>query len=263
MDIRLDGRCAIVTGGAQGIGKGIATALAESGAYVIIADIAREAAVNTVEEIRAAEGRADALSLDITDVKQVDEVMNEAVKMGGKLDICVHAAGIHVAESFLNISQENIERLTRINAIGTSNVMRASLKRMIPNNYGKLVVLTSIAARTGCTDAHYGMTKAAQMHMAWCAAMEVAPYNINVNSIAPGFVYTGMWDTIIDTRCGAEKKNIPEERERCWKQAVEETMFKRPQTSQDIANMAVFLCSEQAKEITGQCFNVCGGSRMN
>lgn len=263
MEIRLDGKCAVVTGGAQGIGKGIATALAQSGAYVIIADIASEAAANTAAEIRAAGGKADALSLDITDVKQVDEVMDEVVRMGGKLDICVHTVGVHVAESFLNIAQEKIEWITKINALGTSNVMRAVLKRMIPNNYGKLVVLTSIAARTGCTDAHYGMTKAAQMHMAWCAAMEVAKYNINVNSIAPGFVYTGMWDTIIDTRVGAEKKDIPEERERCWKEAVEETMFKRPQTPQDIANMAVFLCSDMAKEITGQCYNVCGGSRMN
>ncbi len=263
MEIRLDGKCAVVTGGAQGIGKGIAAALAESGAYVIIADIAEEAAVKTVEEICAAGGKADSLFLDITNVAQVDEVMDQAVHMGGVLDICVHTVGVHVAESFLNISQENIERLTKINAVGTSNVMRASLKRMIPNNYGKLVVLTSIAARAGCTDAHYGMTKAAQMHMAWSAAMEVAKYNINVNSIAPGFVYTGMWDTIIDTRVGAEKKNIPEERERCWREALEETMFKRPQTPQDIANMAVFLCSDMAKEITGQCINVCGGSRMN
>ncbi len=263
MNIRLDGRCAAVTGGAQGIGKGIAIALAESGAYVVVADIAREAAGNTVEEIRTAGGRADLLLLDVADAQQVDKAMDEVVRLGGKIDICVHTVGIHVAKSLITISQEAIERLTRVNILGTSNVMRASLKRMIPNNYGKLVVLTSIAARCGCADAHYGMTKAAQMHMAMSAALEVACYNINVNSIAPGFVHTGMWDTIIDTRVGGEKKNIASERERCWREALEETMFKRPQTPRDIANMAVLLCSDQAKEITGQCINVCGGSRMN
>lgn len=263
MDIRVDGRCAVVTGGAHGIGKGIAKALAASGGYVVIADIAREAAIETAEEICAAGGKADSLFLDVTDCRQVDEVMDEVVRMGGKLDICVHAVGIHVARSFLNTAQDDVERLTRINILGTSNVMRAALKLMIPNLYGKMVVLTSIAARMGCADAHYGMTKSAQMHMAWSAAMEVAPYNINVNSIAPGFVYTGMWDTIIDTRVGDERKNIAQAREQCWIDAIQETMFKRPQKPEDIANMAVFLCSDKASEITGQCINVCGGSRMN
>ena len=263
MNVRLDGKCAVVTGGAQGIGKGIALALAESGAYVVVADIAREAAIQTTEEIRAEGGRADCLDLDVTDVDQVDQVMDQVVQLGGELDICVHTVGIHVANSLLNIAQDQVERLMRINTLGTSNVMRASLKRMIPNNYGKLVVLTSIAARTGCADAHYGMTKASQMHMAWCAAMEVAKYNINVNAIAPGFVHTGMWDTIIDTRVGEDKKNDPIERERCWAEAVNETLFKRPQKPRDIANMAVFLVSDLASEITGQCINVCGGSRMN
>jgi meso-butanediol dehydrogenase/(S,S)-butanediol dehydrogenase/diacetyl reductase len=263
MDVRVDGRCAIVTGGAQGIGKGIALALAQSGAYVIIADIAQDEAVKTVEEIRAAGGKADSLYLDVTKCDQVEEVMDEVVRMGGKLDICVHSVGVHVALSFLNIAQKDVERLTHINILGTSNVMRAALKRMIPNHYGKLVVLTSIAARMGCADAHYGMTKAAQMHMAWSAAKEVAPYNINVNSIAPGFVYTSMWDTIIDTRVGDENKNRAEVREKCWNEAIQETMFKRPQKPEDIAYMAVFLCSDMAREITGQCINVCGGSRMN
>ncbi len=263
MNIRLEGRSAVVTGGAKGIGKGVAMALAEAGAYVIIADVADEAATETVTRIQQSGGKADCFHLDVTKVGEVDRVMDEVVRLGGKLDICVHTVGIHVAKSFLSVGQAEIEKLTTINILGTSNVMRASLSRMIPNKYGKLVVLTSIAARRGCTDAHYGMTKSAQMHMAWCAAMEVAPYNINVNSIAPGFVYTEMWDTIIDTRLGEEKKDIPEERERCWQEAIQESMFKRPQLPEDIANMAVFLCSEQAKEITGQCINVCGGSRMN
>ncbi len=263
MDIRLDGRCAVVTGGAQGIGKGIATAMAESGAYVIVADIAEEEAGNTVKEIRAAGGRADSLLLDVTDEQQVDKTMDEVVKLGGKLDICVHTVGIHVAKTLLTISQEDIKRLTRVNILGTSNVMRASLNRMIPNKYGKLVVLASIAARSGCADAHYGMTKAAQMHMAMSAAIEVACHNINVNSIAPGFVHTGMWDTIIDTRVGSDKKDIATERERCWTEALQETLYKRPQSARDIANMAIFLSSDQAKEITGQCINVCGGSRLN
>lgn len=263
MNVRVDGKCAVVTGGAQGIGKAIATGLAQSGAYVIIADIAREAGEKTVAEIREAGGRADNLYLDVTNCDQVNEVMDEAVHMGGKLDICVHTVGIHVAHSFLHTAQSDVERLTRINILGTSNVMRAALNRMIPNRYGKMVVITSIAARRGCTDAHYGMTKSAQMHMAWSAAMEAAPYNINVNSIAPGFVYTGMWDTIIDTRVGEAQKDDPQSRERCWNEAIQETMFKRPQKPEDIANMAVFLCSENASEITGQCINVCGGSRMN
>lgn len=262
MDVRLDGRCAVVTGGASGIGRGIANCLAASGAYVVIADIAKEAAEATAMEIRAADGEADFLSLDVTDADKVAQAMDEVEKMGGKIDICVHTVGVHEARSFLDIEQKDIERLTKINVLGASNVMRSSLKKMIPNRYGKLIVLTSIAARQGCTDAHYGMTKAAQMHMCWCAAMEVAKYNINVNSIAPGFVHTPMFDKILDTRLG-DKKDDPVERERCWQEAISETMFKRPQTAEDIGNMAVFLCSEQAKEITGQCFNVCGGSRMN
>lgn len=262
MEVRLDGRCAVVTGGAMGIGRGIAKCLADSGAYVIIADIAKEAAQTTAGEIVAAGGKADSLFLDVTDVNQVQQVMDEVEKLGGKLDICVHTVGVHEARSFLEIDQKDIERLTRINILGASNVMRASLKKMIPHRYGKLVVLSSIAARMGCTDAHYGMTKSAQMHMCWCAAMEVAKYNINVNSIAPGFVMTPMFERILDTRLG-DKKDDPAERQRCWEEAVSETMFKRPQTPEDIGNMAVFLCSDLAKEITGQCYNVCGGSRMN
>lgn len=262
MDVRLDGKCAVVTGGANGIGRGIANCLAASGAYVIIADIAKDDAERTAQEIRAAGGKADSLFLDVTDVDQVAQVMDKVEEMGGKLDICVHTVGVHEAKSFLEIDQKDVERLTKINVVGASNVMRASLKKMIPHRYGKLVVLTSIAARRGCTDAHYGMTKSAQMHMAWCAAMEVAKYNINVNSIAPGQVYTPMFERILDTRLG-DKKDDPVERERAWQEAFSETMFKRPQTAEDIGNMAVFLCSDMAKEITGQCYNVCGGSRMN
>ncbi len=257
MDIRFDGKTALITGAGRGIGRGIALGFARSGADIVIADVNEENAQRTCKEIEALGRKAKYVVTDVRDVDQVQRMVDAC----DRLDIFIHAAGVLVTKYMLEATQEEIKRLFDINILGSSNVIRAVLPRMQAQRSGKIVLIASIAGREGGDlEAHYRMSKSAVISLTMSTADAGAAYNINCNAICPGHVRTEMWDQALDDWAAKPGRRSQEE---IWDWMVETMIpLKRPQTPDDMANAAMFLCSDEAWNITGQTLSVCGGYYM-
>jgi len=259
MEIRFDGKTVLVTGAGAGIGAGVAKAFAANGAYVVICDNREDKIKAVAEEINAAGGKARWMTCDITDVEQVEAFMN----CEERVDIVVQVAGIYLAKTLLGADQERIQRMVDVNVMGTSNVIRAALNKMKDNGEGKIVVYASQAARNpGDFTAHYRMTKAATASITMSAAEAAAPYNINVNGIAPGFVETDMFHTQMVSEVYGLEPYSKEASAKYAERFAPLVRLKRLQTVEDMANATMFLCSDLAKNITGQLLNVDGGCTL-
>lgn len=258
VNIDLSGKTAIVTGAARGIGKETALTLARAGADVIVADINRENSNETVKEIQGLGVKSKFVYCDVSDLESMQRTVNEPER----LDIFVNIAGIMLTEGLMDAPEEKIVRLFEVNVLGCSNAYRAALERMIPQKSGKIVTMSSSAGRAGGpVHAHYRMSKAAIISLNQSAAHTAAPYGINVNTICPGIIRTEMWEDILDA---FEKDTGNKDREAQWKMYVSSSIpMGRAQTCEDIANGVLFLCSDLAKNITGQALNICGGMCMN
>jgi len=260
IEINLVGKTAAVSGAGRGLGRAIAVTLAKAGANVWIGSRKEEQSKETVKIIQDMGFKAGYSVVDVAKFDDMQRFLDDAEKFGnGKLDIMVNNAGVISTDSFLDTTAEEFKRLIDINVVGVSNALQAALKKMIPNKSGKIVVIPSIAGEKGMAMlSHYAATKAAAINLTQSAALIAAPYHINVNQVAPGIIRTNMWEEILDglTPEGADrnanfdmfiKNMIP---------------FNVPQTEQDIADGVLFLCSDLAKEITGQTLNVDGGCIM-
>lgn len=257
MEIRFDHKVAVLTGASRGLGKAIAMLLAENGADVVIGDVLDEAGAATCEEIREKTGRnAVYVHVDVRDPEQVQQLFDAAPTV----DLVMHGAGVTVPENLIDASDAAIKRLFDINILGSSNVMRAALKKMLPRESGKIVLLSSVAGRyIDKTVTHYRMSKAAMLSLTMSAASFAAAHNINVNAVCPGIVRTDMWEQLLDEKT----KSMNLSREDAWKAMVGNLVpMGRPQTQEDIAATVAFLLSSYADNITGQALNVDGGQCM-
>jgi NAD(P)-dependent dehydrogenase (short-subunit alcohol dehydrogenase family) len=176
------------------------------------------------------------------------------------VDIAVHCVAIMMPEAWLDAPQDKVQRLVNVNVMGTSNVIQETLRKMIPCEQGKFLILASIGGKIAeRTIPHYRMSKAAVLSMTMTAAKEAAEHNINVNAICPGIIRTDMWEKqLLPDR--AERMGL--EKEDAWDRITGGIPLKRPQTPEDVANAAAFLCSDFAANITGQALNVDGGMCM-
>jgi len=243
---RINERVAVVTGGAQGIGEGICFRLAEEGAKVAIFDLKLAEAKKTAKEIEKAGGAALALKVDVSKSSEVDSAVKQALSKFGKIDILVNNAGISLVSKVANMTDEIWDRTFAVNMKGIFLCCRAVIPHMKERKYGKIINLASILAlRGGPYYAHYGATKAGVVAFTQGLAMELGPHNINVNAIGPG---------IIDTPMAAGDVEL-EYRQRL----IKGIPMRRIGTPRDIANAALFLASDEAAYITGQCLYVCGG----
>ena len=243
---RINERVAIVTGGAQGIGEGICFRLAEEGAKIAIFDLKLVEAKKTAKEIEKAGGAALALKVDVSKSSEVDSAVKQALSKFGKIDILVNNAGISLVSKVANMTDEIWDRTFAVNMKGIFLCCRAVIPHMKERKYGKIINLASILAlRGGPYYAHYGATKAGVVAFTRGLAMELGPHNINVNAIGPG---------IIDTPMAAGDVEL-EYRQRL----IKGIPLRRIGTPRDIANAALFLASDEAAYITGQCLYVCGG----
>lgn len=243
---RIDGKVAIVTGGAQGIGQGICLRLAEEGAKVAIFDVNLDRAKETAQEIEKSGGMASAIKVDITKSGEVEAAVKQAISKFGKVDILVNNAGISLVSKVADMTEEMWDRVQTVNLKGVFLCSRAVVPHMKERKYGKIVNIASVLALRGSSYyAHYGASKAGVVGLTQGMAVELGRHNINVNAVGPGVIDTPMADHDV----------APEVRQRLQKRIP----LRRIGVPEDIANAVLFLTSDEASYITGQCLYVCGG----
>jgi len=240
----LNGKTALITGGAQGIGAAIAAQLAQNGADIIIADLPTQTVAfeKVKENIENMGQSCRFVTMDVTDKTSVEGAIKEA----GQIDILVNNAGILKAQPLEALSEESWNTHFDINARGVLFVTNAVLPQMRMRKTGRIINIASLAARQGIpTEGHYAATKAAVVTLTRVYAQETGGDGITVNAICPGIILTEM----------AENKLVGADREH-WTQA---TSLKRLGQPADVGGAAVFFASDLAEYITGQALNVCGG----
>jgi 2-hydroxycyclohexanecarboxyl-CoA dehydrogenase len=248
---RLNDKVAIVTGAAQGIGFAIAERLASEGAKVALADIQFEAAEKSASTIRAKGGSAIAVRLDVTSYVEATAAADRVESELGPIAVLVNNAGWDVVKPFLETEPELWNKIIAINYLGPLNCCRAIAPRMQSRAYGKIVSISSDAARVGSTgEAVYAGCKAAIIGFSKTLARELARHKINVNVVCPGPTETAL---LKDAMAGREKvlesmaRGIP---------------FRRLGQPQDLAGAVAFFASPDSDFITGQVLSVSGGLTM-
>lgn len=263
----LQDKVAIVTGGATGIGRAIGIKMAEQGANVLVSDINSEAAAKTVAEMHALGVKAEVDSTNVVEESATQKMAQHALDAFGKIDILVNNAGVAGAKGWWERSESTEEdwRFTyQVNVRGTANAANAVTPFMQKAKYGKILNLASIAGREGRPSLpHYSASKGAVVNYTQALARELGSYSINVNAICPGLLWTPMWEQV----GGRYGQNDPKylglpPREIFDKMIAAQIPTGKEQTPEDIGDAAVFLCSDDAKNITGQALNVDGGFFM-
>jgi 3-oxoacyl-[acyl-carrier protein] reductase len=242
--MRFEGKNALVTGGARGIGAATAERLASEGARVVVADFDEAAAQETASRIG---GGAVAVRCDVT---QRDEV-EAAVDVAGTVDILVTCAGIIRDNLLFKMSDDDWDAVIDTHLKGTFYAVRAAQKDMTERKSGKIVTVSSTSALGNRGQTNYSAAKAGMQGMTKTWAIELGPFGVNVNCVAPGFVATAM------TQQTAERVGV--DFEDFQKYAAEQTALKRIGQPADIAGVIAFLCSDDAAYVTGQVIYVRGG----
>jgi glucose 1-dehydrogenase len=246
--MRLQGKVAIVTGAGSGNGRGIALRFAEEGARVIVADVAEAGAAETVAQIAAVGGTAAAVRADVSDKAQAQIMAEEAVRRFGALDILVNNAGIEFLTPFLDISESEWDRILDVNLKGAFLCGQAAARRMVTaGRGGKILNIASINSQIALAkQAHYVSSKGGLLMLTKAMAIELAPHRINVNAIGPG---------VIDTALTKGSLADPERRA----MLLSHVPWGRVGQPRDIANAALFLCTDEADYVTGTILYVDGG----
>jgi len=264
IEISLDGRAAVVTGGGSGIGRGIALGLAKAGARVAVADINLDAADATVSKIAEAGGPpALAVRTDVTDAGSVDGMVAAVVERFGGVDILVNNAGIAPSHPLVDFPEEDWDRTVAVNLKGYFLCGRAVARRMIAQGRGgNIVNISSKSGVRGSADnSAYNATKFGVIGLAQGWAQELARHGIRVNSVLPGNVLrgSGIWNEEYIRARAAQHGIRPEEVEEYYNRRVP---LGRQCEVEDIANLVVFLVSDLASYITGGSHLVDGGQEM-
>ena len=248
--MNLVNKVAIVTGAGRGIGKAIAIVLAREGADVIVNDIDIKKAEEVVNEIESLGRQALAIQVDVSDSKEVNRMVQLVLKKFKRLDILVNNAGIIRRGLIEDLAEDDWDRVMDVNLKGAFNCAKAVVGTMKKQRYGKIVNISSIAGKIGdlASAPCYGASKAGMTCLAKSLARELAPYNINVNVVAPHAIKTDM------------SKEWSEEKR---KNIIANIPLGRMGEPEDIAEAVVFLVSDKAKFITGEVLDVNGGYLMD
>lgn len=246
--MRLENKVALVTGSAQGIGREIALTLARAGADVVISDVNLEKSQVTSAEIETLGRKSMAIALDVTKSADVEDAVNKILDKMGKVDILVNNAGITKDGLLLRMSEADWDAVLNVNLKGTFNCTKAVSKVMIKQRCGKIVNVASIIGIIGnAGQANYAASKAGVIALTRTTAKELASRNINVNAVAPGFIQTAMTDKLSDEVKQKMMAAIP---------------LNKLGTPADVANLCLFLVSDESSYITGQVIVVDGGMVM-
>ncbi|MBN1322186.1 MAG: SDR family oxidoreductase [Thermoleophilia bacterium] len=253
----LEDRVAIVTGGAKGLGRGIAERFAKEGAGVTLADIAVPEAEETQRAIEATGGRALAVKCDVTSADQVREMVAATIAAFGKVDILVNNAGsllgVPGATNLATVTEEAWDRVVDLNLKGAFLCSREVVPHMQAKGYGKIINMSSMGAiHPPMPTPHYNSAKAGLLGLTYDMATEFARHNIHVNAILPGPIRTTFYDK-------ATGSMTPEETEAFFAMLGGMVPLQRVGTPEDIAGAALFLASDLSSYVTGVALPVAGG----
>ncbi len=260
--MRLKDRIAIVTGGAQGLGEALCYRLVEEGCFVTIADIKYEKAEEIAEKITKEYGRtAMAIKCDVTNEENVKNIVEKTVERYGKLDIMIANAGILLAYDIIEFPLEDWKRVIDVNLTGYFLCAREAARIMVKQRSGVIIQINSKSGKKGSfRNCAYSASKFGGIGLTQSIALDLAPYNVRVVAVCPGdLLDSPLWrDSLYDQyakKWGISKEEV---RERYLKQIP----LGRACTYDDVANVVVFLASDEASYITGDAVNVTGGVEM-
>ena len=247
-ELALEGKAALITGGARGIGKEIAMVFAQHGANIAICDVNMEEAEKTAKEIQDLGRESLAFKADVTDSTQVQDMADKILDKLNKIDILINNAGITRDNLLLRMSEEEWDRVIAVNLKGTFVCTKIVSKVMIKQRSGRIVNLASIIGIIGnAGQANYAASKAGIIGLTKSVAKELASRNVRVNAIAPGFIKTDMTSKLSED---------------VQKKILSVIPLARFGDAKDVAELALFLSSESSSYITGQVIQVDGGMVM-
>ena len=241
----LDGKVALVTGAARGIGQAIAKKLASEGADIALCDLKAEWLAETVAIVEAAGRKVKCFEADVSNAAAVDAVIDGAIAAMGKIDILINNAGITKDGLMIRMSEQDWDAVISVNLKGTFLFTKAIARPMMKQRSGCIVNIASIIGLIGnAGQCNYAASKAGVIALTKSAAKELASRNIRANAVAPGFIQTRMTDV------------LPEDVRKKMLEAIPMGRFGTPE---DVANVVLFLASDASSYMTGQVLTVCGG----
>lgn len=248
MSKKLEGKVALVTGGARGIGRSIALLFAQEGCDIALCDVNLEVARSTQKEIEALGRKSLSFETDVTVFKQVEEMMNIVLDNFKHLDILINNAGITKDNLLLRMTEDDWDKVLTVNLKGVFNCTKAASKAMVKQRSGKIVSIASIIGIMGnAGQANYAASKGGIISFTKSIAKELSSRHINVNAVAPGFIQTAMTDKLTQEQRNLMLANIP---------------LNRLGVPEDVAQACLFLASGESDYITGQTIVVDGGMSM-
>jgi len=255
---RVDEKVIIVTGAAQGIGRGIALDLAKEGGCVVIADLNEEKAQGVADEIKKAGGKAIAVKVDVSERASVQNLIQKTVEEFGKLDVMFNNAGVNKPQDFLDTTEDNWNWIMKINGLGVLIGIQEAAKQMIKQgNGGKIINTASVAGRQGFANvAPYCASKFAVISLTQSAARDLAQHGITVNGFSPGVVDTPLWEQLDKDLMELGESSRPGEAMENFSAAI---LMGRPATPDDIIGTTTFLASSDSNYMTGQIVAIDGG----
>jgi 3-oxoacyl-[acyl-carrier protein] reductase len=248
---RLDGRVAVVTGAGRGIGAAEAIKMAQEGAKIAVLDLSAEAGQDTVEAVEKAGTEAVAVACDVSSSKMVGAAFEEVAHRFGRIDILVNNAGLLRDNLLFKMSEDDWDKVMDVHLKGSFLCTKAVQKYMVEQEYGKIIMTSSIVALGNKGQANYSAAKGGLQALARTLALELGRFNINVNTVAPGWIETEMTKEAAE-RVGMSMEDMKER----FAKNIPLMRFGRPE---DIANVVAFLVSDEASYISGETIYVAGG----